>query len=122
MDDSKSTILKRDATGRVSYSPEQRAALLDEFERSGLKGAAFFPAHLLVEGRQFILTHTSCRRMPLPWALQADCVGSGDERVGEDRAIPPSDGLPSRFLATGAHRAKGGGWLPVCLKFQLWGP
>ena len=41
MDDSKSTILKRDATGRVSYSLEQREALLDEFERSGLKGAAF---------------------------------------------------------------------------------
>ena len=41
MDDFKSTILKRDATGRVSYSPEQREALLDEFERSGLKDAAF---------------------------------------------------------------------------------
>ena len=34
-------ILKRDATGRVHYSREQREALLDEFERSGLKGAAF---------------------------------------------------------------------------------
>lgn len=41
MDDSKSTILKRDATGRVTYTAEQREALLDEFERSGLKGAAF---------------------------------------------------------------------------------
>jgi len=41
MSDFKSTILKRDATGRVHYSPEQREALLDEFERSGLKGAAF---------------------------------------------------------------------------------
>lgn len=34
-------ILKRDAVGRVSYSPEQREAILDEFERSGLKGVAF---------------------------------------------------------------------------------
>ena len=34
-------ILKRDAVGRVSYSGEQREAILDEFERSGLKGAAF---------------------------------------------------------------------------------
>jgi hypothetical protein len=41
MSDFKSTILKRDATGRVQYSLEQREALLDEFERSGLKGAAF---------------------------------------------------------------------------------
>jgi hypothetical protein len=35
------TILKRDALGRVSVSREQREALLDEFERSGLKGAQF---------------------------------------------------------------------------------
>ena len=27
--------------GRVSYRAEQRVAILDEFERSGLKGAAF---------------------------------------------------------------------------------
>jgi len=35
------TILKRDALGRVATSREQREALLDEFERSGLKGAQF---------------------------------------------------------------------------------
>jgi hypothetical protein len=34
-------ILKRDALGRIGYSRGQRAALLDEFKRSGLKGAAF---------------------------------------------------------------------------------
>jgi hypothetical protein len=34
-------ILKRDAVGRVSYRAEQREAILDEFERSGVKGAAF---------------------------------------------------------------------------------
>jgi ATP-dependent helicase YprA (DUF1998 family) len=33
-------ILKRDAVGRVSYRAEQREAILEEFERSGLKGAA----------------------------------------------------------------------------------
>lgn len=41
MPDLGTTILKRDATGRISYLPERREALLDEFERSGLKGAAF---------------------------------------------------------------------------------
>ena len=35
------TILKRDPLGRIGYSRAQREALLDEFERSGLKGAAF---------------------------------------------------------------------------------
>jgi hypothetical protein len=33
-------ILKRDAVGRVSYRAEQREAILEEFERSGLKGGA----------------------------------------------------------------------------------
>lgn len=35
------TILKRDALGRVTVTREQRVALLDEFERSGLKGRPF---------------------------------------------------------------------------------
>jgi len=34
-------ILKRDALGRVTVSRAQREALLDEFERSGLKGLPF---------------------------------------------------------------------------------
>jgi len=34
-------IFKRDAAGRVSYSAERREELLDEFERRGMKGAAF---------------------------------------------------------------------------------
>ena len=36
-----STILKRDAMGRVFLPPAKREELLDEFERSGLKGAQF---------------------------------------------------------------------------------
>jgi hypothetical protein len=34
-------ILKQDALGRVSHTAEQREALLDEFERSGMKGLPF---------------------------------------------------------------------------------
>ena len=34
-------IVKRDALGRTSSSREQREALLDEFERSGLPGTQF---------------------------------------------------------------------------------
>lgn len=33
--------MKRDAVGRVSYTQGQREALLDKFERSGLKGVQF---------------------------------------------------------------------------------
>ncbi len=33
--------MKRDAVGRVSYTEQQREALLEEFERSGLKGTQF---------------------------------------------------------------------------------
>jgi|GEM_PF-2203846 len=32
------SFLKRDALGRVTLKREQREALLDEFERSGIKG------------------------------------------------------------------------------------
>ena len=35
------TILKRDVLGRVTIPKAQREALLDEFERSGLKGKPF---------------------------------------------------------------------------------
>jgi hypothetical protein len=35
------TILKRDALGRVTVTRAQREALLDEFERCGLKGLPF---------------------------------------------------------------------------------
>lgn len=34
-------VLRRDALGRVSISKDKREALLDEFERSGLKGGPF---------------------------------------------------------------------------------
>lgn len=34
-------ILKRDALGRVTLTQEKREALLDEFERSGMKGLPF---------------------------------------------------------------------------------
>jgi transposase len=39
--DEATTILKRDVLGRVTFTKEQREALLDEFERSGLKGKPF---------------------------------------------------------------------------------
>jgi transposase-like protein len=34
-------LLKVDSRGRVQVSPERRAALLEEFDRSGMTGAAF---------------------------------------------------------------------------------
>ena len=42
MNDAEATkILKRDTLGRVTLTGEQREHLLDEFERSGLKGVPF---------------------------------------------------------------------------------
>ena len=35
------TVLRRDALGRTWTTPEKRESILDEFERSGLKGAQF---------------------------------------------------------------------------------
>jgi hypothetical protein len=39
--DGPTTILKRDALGRVTLPREQREALIAEFERSGLRGTQF---------------------------------------------------------------------------------
>lgn len=39
------TILKADRLGRVETPPEQREALLDLFEQSGMSGAAFARLH-----------------------------------------------------------------------------
>ena len=41
MGEAEPRIFRRDATGRVRYSAERREALLDEFERLGMKGAVF---------------------------------------------------------------------------------
>ena len=38
-------ILKRDVLGRVTHTRQQREALLDEFERSGMSGIAFARHH-----------------------------------------------------------------------------
>jgi len=38
-------LLRVDALGRVRTNPEQREAILDEFERSGTSGAAFARLH-----------------------------------------------------------------------------
>ena len=40
-DDKIPSIHKRDALGRVTINRAQREALLDEFERSGMKGVPF---------------------------------------------------------------------------------
>jgi hypothetical protein len=40
-DDELTSIQKRDALGRVTINKAQREALLDEFERSGMKGVPF---------------------------------------------------------------------------------
>ena len=64
-------ILKRDAVGRVSYSGEQREAILDEFERSGLKGAAF--------ARMTGLQYQSKRHAKCLWRVRR--LGCGRARV-----------------------------------------
>jgi alpha-beta hydrolase superfamily lysophospholipase len=40
-DGEETDILKRDALGRVTLKREKREALMEQFERSGLKGVAF---------------------------------------------------------------------------------
>ena len=46
--ESEGAVIRSDRRGRMLVSPEQREALLDEFERSGMSGMAFCKLHGLV--------------------------------------------------------------------------
>ena len=54
------TLLKRDSLGRVTVGEAQREALLDEFERSGMKGVPF--ARLVGVNYQTFATWVQKRR------------------------------------------------------------
>jgi len=116
MDDSKPAILKRDATGRVSYNREQREALLDEFERSGLKGVAFVRTVGInyqtfanwIQARRhargdYLLRRTTPgdarARLPGPRWIEATMAGGHEARFGAS--------APSGYL-TGSAPAEGG--------------
>jgi len=77
-------VIRTDRRGRMLVSPEQREALLDEFERSGLSGMAFCKLHGLVYPT-FATWRKKRRERPQPGSPAfAEVV------VGED-AVPPRD-------------------------------
>lgn len=75
--------LKTDALGRVRSTPAQRAALLEEFERSGLSGTKF----AAVAGVNYQTFAT--------WRQQQRKRGGGSRRVTTQRAHGIADGVPS---------------------------
>lgn len=86
-------IMKRDAVGRVSYTEQQREALLDEFERSGLKGAQF----ALAAGVKY---QTFAHWLQQRRHARDDCRRTGRSRglrlVEAVMPLPCSSGSPSR--------------------------
>ena len=75
MHDSGTTILERDALGRIGYARGQREAWLDEFERSGLKGAAF--ARTVGEGNIAGILMAGVLMKILAWVSWHPCRGAG---------------------------------------------
>jgi hypothetical protein len=114
-------ILKRDAVGRVSYRAEQREAILDEFERSGLKGAAFARLTGLqyqtfaswIQRRrhergdyQMAAPALQASRRPVPGVRLMEAVMAGPVH-------PQADGGPALRVGTALRDAAAGGRCPA---------
>ena len=118
----KDQIVKRDALGRVSTSRERREALLDEFERSGLKGAQFARAAGLsyptfaswVQRRRHERGDYSKRRGVR--ALPAGPTGGSPVNWIEAVAAAPIRPTPVSATATDALQVSlpGGAHLTIC--------
>jgi transposase-like protein len=92
-----SEVLKTDAKGRVRVPKERRAALLDEFERSGLSGAKF-AAHYGLKYPSFAGWVQQRRR-----ERAAPAPAAGGVRWLEAVAEPPSAAALTLQLPGGAR-------------------
>jgi hypothetical protein len=95
--ESEGAVIRSDRRGRMLVSPEQREALLDEFERSGLSGMAFCKVHGLVYPT-FASWRQKRRERPVPGSpafaeVVLDEAASAARR--EDRRAPLRVALPS---------------------------
>lgn len=90
MTESEGAVIRSDRRGRMLVSSEQREALLDEFERSGVSGMAFCKLHGLVYPT-FASWRAKRRERPVPGAPAfAEVVIEDDLPTGRqpDRRAP----------------------------------
>lgn len=100
MTESEGAVIRSDRRGRMLVSPEQREALLDEFERSGMSGMAFCKLHGLVYPT-FASWRKKRRERPEPGSpafaevlVGKDAVSSrGSERGARLRVSLPSGAM-----------------------------
>jgi hypothetical protein len=97
MTESEGAVIRSDRRGRMLVSPQQREALLDEFERSGLSGMAFCKLHGLVYPT-FASWRKKRRERPAPGSpafaeVVLDEAAPAARR--EDRRAPLRVALPS---------------------------
>lgn len=111
MTESEGAVIRSDRRGRMLVSPEQREALLDEFERSGLSGMAFCKLHGLVYPT-FASWRKKRRERPEPGSPAFAEVVVGDE---SSPARPSGHGGTLRItLSCGASvEVSGRGQLPL---------
>ncbi len=97
MTESEGAVIRSDRRGRMLVSADQREALLDEFERSGLSGMAFCKLHGLVYPT-FASWRKKRRERPAPGSPAfAEVVLDDAAPVGRqaDRRTPLRLTLPS---------------------------
>ena len=121
-------IVKRDALGRVSTNRERREALLDEFERSGLKGAQFaravgvnYPTFASwVQRRRHERGDYSTKRRGTPILPAGSANGSAVNWI-EAVAATPMSSTPGTVTVADALQVNlpGGAHLMICTPQQV---
>ena len=99
--DTTSIILKTDSRGRVRTPPERRAALVAEFERSGLPATKF--SALVGVRYQTFATWVQNHRRKREASTGADVAECGEVRFAEVvmAAAPAAQGRPLRVVLPG---------------------
>ncbi len=90
-------VLKTDARGRVRVPLERREALMDEFEKSGLSGAAF--ARLVgIKYATFANWTEQRRKARAPGCNTAEMSGMAGSAISHDLASPASASTPTSMV------------------------
>lgn len=115
-------ILKSDKLGRVRVPAERREAILDEFERSGMSGAAF-AAHCWINYQTFA-TWRQRRRKRDETAVGSLAAGPGNfllvEPLDEEASVRQrGDGLEIELRGGAWLRGGPGGGAGPCLLLGL---
>ena len=96
------SILKADRRGRLRYCPEQRSALVDAYQSSGLSGPRFAAIHGVAY--QTLASWVLKRRKSAGQALSAPSHPAFLSLVPAELDVPPPSGPPMEISLPGGAK------------------